>query len=89
MSDVPSGSIRNTFPAQDRVAVTKHDDDADPAGPFRGFIMDAEGALKVTLVNGETRIYPSGLFAGKQDYTLPIQRVWSTGTGSQNIFGLV
>jgi hypothetical protein len=75
-------------PATDRVPVAKDDEAADPAGPYRGFFMDAEGALTVTLTNGQTRTYASGAFAAKTDYTLTIARVWETGTGSQNVWGI-
>ena len=77
--------------AGDYIAVTKHNESADSAGPFIGFVMDAEGALKLTTSNGDTRTYATGTFKAGVAYGFGagIQRVWSTGTGSQNVYGIV
>lgn len=76
-------------PGNDLVECTKSDATDDPAGPFRAFIMDAEGLLKVTTDAGTDREYPVGLFAAQTVYELRFTRIWSTGTGPQNVFGFV
>lgn len=75
----------------DYVPVTKHDVNPDPAGPFRGFIMDTVGAVKLTTSDGNTRTYASGTFAAgiAHGFTAGIERFWSTGTGSQTIYGVI
>lgn len=83
------GTYASNASGLDLVAVTKSDSVPDPAGPFRAFRMDAEGAIKVTTAAGTDRTYPSGLFAAGEVVELQITRVWSTGTGSQNIYGYV
>lgn len=76
-------------PPYEYIAVVRSDDTPDPNGPFRGFIMDAAGAVKVTLMNGNVRTYPIGTFAAGVPHgmTAGILHVWDTGTGAQNIYG--
>ncbi len=78
----------STRPGDDIVAVTKHDSDADPNGPFRALIMDAEGDIKLHMSDGTDRSLPSGLLAAQVVYPLTFSRVWSTGTDGQNIYGI-
>lgn len=48
------------------------------------FSMDADGAIKLTLVNGDTVVIPSGSLVAGVQHSLAFRRIWSTGTGSQN-----
>jgi hypothetical protein len=76
-------------PGTDIVAVAKSDTVADPNGPFRGLVMDAVGAVKLTMASGQARTIPSGVLAAGVIHPLRFSRVWSTGTGTQTIYGIV
>lgn len=73
---------------KDIVAVTKSDTVADLNGPFRGFVMDAAGAIKMHTPKGNDRVLPSGLLAANVVHWIAFSRIWSTGTGAQNIYGI-
>jgi hypothetical protein len=75
----------------DYVPVTKSDGVADPEGPFRGFIMSDTGAVKLTTMRGVDRTYVTGTFSAGVPYGFSegIQRFWSTGSGTQTIYGIV
>lgn len=75
----------------DYIPVAKHDATADPSGPFRGFIMSDEGAVKLTTVDGVDRTFAIGTFKPgiPYGYGVGILRFWSTGTGAQTIYGIV
>lgn len=75
-------------PGSDIVAVTKDNATADPNGPFRGLIMDAIGAVKLHTAAGNDVTLPSGLLAPGVIHAIRFTRVWSTGTGSQIIYGV-
>jgi hypothetical protein len=66
-------------PATDVIPVTKSDGTDDAAGPFRGLLMDA----------GQDRTIASGALAAGIIHPIRFTRVWSTGTGSQTIYGIV
>lgn len=72
-------------PAFDAVAATVSDTVADPAGPFRGFLVTAAGTVKFTTQGG-TAVTLSAVTVG-QIYPIRISHVWSTGT-SATIYGL-
>jgi hypothetical protein len=76
-------------PATDVIPVTKSDGTDDAAGPFRGLLMDAAGAIKLHMVNGQDRTIASGALAAGIIHPIRFTRVWSTGTGSQTIYGIV
>lgn len=72
------------------VAVTRHDADEDPKGPFVGLMVLAAGDVKFTSVSGDTDTWtiPSGALPYKMD--VAVSRVWSTGTtvSAGNVKGL-
>lgn len=84
-----SRTLPGSFPAQDALAVTQSDTADDPAGPFRGFILSAEGALKIRTANDEDRTYASGIFAAKTIYPIAFKRVFDTGTDAITVIGLI
>jgi hypothetical protein len=63
-------------------ALVTPDDSNDLPYVTRGFLIAVDGALKVTLLDGTTIVYPSGTWATQQQHVLRITRVWSTGTGA-------
>jgi hypothetical protein len=72
----------------DCVAATQHDSTVDPNGPFRGFILSAEGALKIQTLNDTTRTFASGIFAAQTIYEIGFTRVWDTGTDAITVYGI-
>ena len=53
--------------------------------PTRGLCMDAAGALKVTMFDGDAVVFPSGALEAGIIHPLSVVKVWTTGSGSQNI----
>lgn len=71
-------------PASHAALVTPNDS-TDLANVSRGISFAGAGALKVTLLGGETITIPSGALAAGGIHPLRITRVWSTGTGATGI----
>lgn len=82
-----TGPYSSTASAYDLIPVTKSDGTNDPAGPFRGLLLDAAGVLKVTMASGEARTFISGELAAGVIHPMQVLRVWSTGSGAQGIKG--
>lgn len=82
-----SGSVM--APADDTIPVAKSDTVADPNGPFRGILLDAAGTVKLTTIAGTDRTYISGELTAGMIHPIRFTRVWTTGTGSQGIKGIV
>lgn len=70
------------------VAVTPSDTVNDPAGPFTALLVDTAGTIKVTLYGGTGAAITLKVIAG-QVVPFPVRRVWSTGTVTAVVFGLV
>jgi hypothetical protein len=75
-------------PAVTIATVTKSDTTNDPAGPFRGFCMSEAGDIKIRTEKGDDVTLVSGALAAGIIHPLRIVRVFSTGTGSQTIYGI-
>lgn len=73
----------------DIVAATQHDTNDDPNGPFRAFMLSAEGALKIRTLDGQDRTFASGIFGTKTIYQIGVLRVWDTGTDAITVYGIV
>jgi hypothetical protein len=78
-------SLKDTFSAQAVAAVTPNDS-TDLTALARAIYVGGTGAVKVTMVNGDTPTF-TGVQAGS---ILPIavRRVWSTGTTATSILAL-
>lgn len=61
--------------------------DSDLTTYLRGIAFATAGALKVTMVNGDVVVIPSGALAAGMIHPLRIKRVWSTGTTAASIVG--
>ena len=83
------GDSTSTAAGFNIIAVTQSDGTNDPNGPFRGIIIGAAGAIKITTMSGAAVTLPSGLLAVGVIHPLRIKRVWSTGTTATDIYGVV
>jgi hypothetical protein len=77
----------STFPATDLIAVTKHDTDDDPNGPFRGLAFGGAGIIKLETADGTERTIPDGVLAAGIIHPIAFVRVANTTTTATDIYG--
>lgn len=75
-------------PGTDIIAITQHDETDDPAGPFRGFLLSATGAVKIRTAAGNDRTITSGHLLAGVIYPIQIVRVFDTGTDAITVYGI-
>lgn len=90
-----SGKIKpssNGYELQDAgrsfTAVTKHDDNNDPNGPFRYILWTGAGNISFVNLDGETETIPSGALAANQMHKIGFLRIRDTGTTATGIYGI-
>lgn len=79
----PAG-IQAISPAIHAALVTPNDD-TDLTTTTRAVAISGAGALKVTMLGGESVVIPSGSLAVGVLHPLMVTRIWSTGTGATGI----
>jgi hypothetical protein len=75
-------------PAEDAFEIEASDEDKLPK-VTRGILMDAAGALSVTMQSGARVTFPAGMLGAGVIHALRVSKVWSTGSGDQAIVGVV
>ena len=83
------GYTTRTDAATNIVLATKSDTVNDPAGPFRGIVFVTAQAIKITTHENDDITLPSGLLSAGVVHNIRVKRVWSTGTGGGDVYGVV
>jgi hypothetical protein len=68
------------------LAVVTPDDANDLPHVTRSIYLGAVGAVKVTMLGGETVVIPSGLLSANAGHRIRISRIWATGTTATPIW---
>lgn len=73
-------------PLQIAGPITKSDTDRHLGYVTSAVLLDAVGALKVTDHAGNDVTFASGDLAANVWHPMNVRRIWSTGSGSQDVF---
>ena len=73
-------------PAMNIKSITPSDSVDDVNGPFRGFMVNVAGNIKITTAGGDTVTLA---VAASFPYMFSVSRVFATGTTASGIFGII